>query len=94
MSVGNNGKVTTNASVTTSAVQLVAARSQRDELLIQNTGAAGNVFVGTDNTVTASGATTGLKLAVGTNPIRFDEYNGPIYVISDATAQVTAFEVY
>ena len=95
MSVGNNANVVTNASVGTSAVKLLDGQSRRDELLIQNTGATNNVFVGKDSTVTATGVTTGLKLAPGTNPVRFDEYNGPIYVIADvASAQVTAFEVF
>jgi hypothetical protein len=95
MSVGNNANVVTNAAVGITAVQLLAGRSQRDELLIQNTGAANSVFVGKDSTVTATGATTGIKLATGSNPVRFDEYNGPVWVIADvASAQVTAFEVY
>lgn len=95
MSIGNNANVVTNAAVGTAAVQLLAGRSTRDEVFIQNTGAANNVFVGKDNTVTATGATAGLKLAVGTNPIRLEAYNGPIWVIADvASAQVTAFEVY
>jgi hypothetical protein len=94
MSVGSSANVVTNAAVGT-AVQLLAGRSQRDELLIQNTGAANSVFVGKDSTVTATGATTGIKLATGSNPIRFDEYNGPVWVIADvASAQVTAFEVF
>jgi hypothetical protein len=95
MSVGGSGKVTTNAAVGTAAVQLIAGRSNRDELLLQNTGAANNVFVGFDNTVAATGVTAGIKLAVGANPIRLDEYNGPIWVIADvASAQVTALEVF
>jgi pyruvate-formate lyase len=95
MSIGSNANVVTNAAVGITAVQLLAGRTQRDEMLIQNTGAANSVFVGKDSTVTATGATTGIKLATGSNPIRFDDYNGPVWVIADvASAQVTAFEVF
>lgn len=90
MSVGANPNAGTNTADKTTAVLLIAARTARDELIISNTGAANNVYVGTTGVTTA----TGYKLIPGA-VIRFDEYNGPVYVIADnATSSVSWFEVY
>jgi hypothetical protein len=87
---GANPNAGTNTADKTTATLLLSGRSSRDELLIGNTGAANNIYVGASGVTTS----TGYKLIPGAT-LKLDDYNGPVYVIADnAASSVSWFEVY
>ena len=57
-------KTIAQATVGTSAVQLAAASTSRKNVVIVNAGTA-TIYLGKDNTVTATGATGGIPLPAG-----------------------------
>lgn len=72
--------------VQTSATQIVLGRTGRESLLIQAVGAA---TIGGPGVTT----TTGINLAVGES-VKFDDYNGPLYGVGSAPADVRFLEVF
>jgi hypothetical protein len=92
MSNSSGGTVNagTNTADKTSATLIVSARSSRDELIIGNTGAANNLYVGNSGVTTA----TGYKLVPGAF-LPISESSAAVYVIADnATSSVSWYEVY
>jgi hypothetical protein len=90
MSVGASLNAGTNTADKTTATLIVGARTSRDELVLTNSGAANNVYVGVAGVTTA----TGYKLIPGA-AMRLDEFNGAVYVIADnAAASVSWAEVF
>ena len=75
--------------VSNSATLIIAANSNRKKVVITNNGTS-NIYLGNDNTVTASGATMGLKIAP--NGVYEDSGAGlskdDIYGIGDAASAV------
>jgi len=82
--------------VTTSAQLLVAARSFRDAVIIQNVHASNDLYVGPNASVVAGSAGTansGIKVAAGESiqiPTRGDVYG----IASAASTDVRYWEIY
>jgi hypothetical protein len=90
MSDGASVNAGTNTADKTAATLIVAARTARDFVVVGNTGAANNLYVGPSGVTTS----TGYKLIPGAYlpPMTFD---GAVYVIADnATSSVSWYEVY
>lgn len=83
----------TNVNVTTSAILIVAANAARQELIITNNSTSPDIFIGPDNTVTA---TTGLPLYAGQTRERsrgFAIHLGDVYGISaSGTADIRVWQ--
>lgn len=78
------------ASVGTSASQIVASRSSRNGLVVQNIHASNDLYIGSDSSVTTS---TGVKVPAGAS-IEFPEYVGAVYgIASGSSTTVRYFEV-
>jgi hypothetical protein len=80
----------TSATVGTSAALLVAGRTLRKSILIQNAHGSNKLYVGVASTVTTS---SGIRLDPD-NSIEFTDYLGPIYAIADgASTDVRYLEI-
>lgn len=90
MGVGSNaayGAVDVDAT----AEEIVAARTIRKSVIIQNADASVDLYIGDDSSVTTS---NGIKVPAG-GSITFDDYNGPIYGIgSGADCDVRYMEIF
>lgn len=76
-------------SVTTTATAILAGRSARESLLVQNLGSV-DVYVGGSTVTTA----TGIKVAANES-LSFDEFVGTLYgIVAAGACDVRFFEVY
>lgn len=90
VNVGSNMGYGTVA-VGTSAGVIVAARTVRKSVAVQNNHGSQNLFVGGDSSVTTS---TGFKIGPG-GSMSFDEYTGVVYGIASGASTTTNYvEVY
>lgn len=77
--------------VGTAAVQIPHLNLLDGGTLMINNQSAGKLYIGTDNTVTATGATGGLEVPPGLTPLVFpkpiNNMMGDVWLISDTAAQ-------
>lgn len=77
--------------VDAAAEEIVAARTVRKSVIVQNADASVDLYIGDDANVTTA---NGIKVPAG-GSIEFNDYNGAIWGIgSGADCDVRYFEVY
>jgi hypothetical protein len=87
---GSNIAYNTITVLAASATLVVAGRTLRKSVLIQNTDGTNPIYVG-DSSVSS---TTGLKVVAGAS-LELDDYNGPVYArASGANVDARYLEVY
>lgn len=94
MAVTNGGSKSApvTGNVTTSAASLVADNPRRRAVMIRNNDASASIYLGSDATVTTSGATQGIAVAAGATFV--DRVSRDAWwAIAGGTVSVTYIEV-
>ena len=85
------GLTNSTATIGATAGSIIAGRSGRRSVVVQNLHASNDLYIGDDANVTTS---NGVKVAAGQS-ISFEEYIGPVYgIASGAGTDVRVLEVH
>lgn len=85
-SSATNGQVT----IGTTAALILQGAALRSHLVIQNTHASNDLFIGGSDAVTTSGATSGIKVPAGES-FTLDGFTGSLFGIGSAAGTTVSF---